>query len=93
MTNDQSSSRTAIAMQYNPESDYAPRVTAVGKGRLADEIINLAISRNIPIHHDPHLADMLSSVDYGDYIPPSLYTVVAEVLAYVYRIQQKNMGA
>ena len=83
--------RKAIAMQYNPEKDIAPRVTAIGKGHLADQIIALAKSRNIPIQNDPHLAEALAKVDYGQYIPPELYTVVAEILAYVFRIQRKTM--
>ena len=78
-------------MTYNPEKDQAPRVTAIGKGYVADQIIALARSRNIPIHHDPFLADSLAEVDFGGYIPPDLYTVVAEILAFIYRINQKKV--
>ena len=90
MTEEQNS-RKAIAMEYNPEKDLAPRVTAIGKGHMADQIIALAKSRNIPIQNDPLLADALAKVDYGQYIPPELYSVVAEILAYVYRVQRKTM--
>jgi len=91
MGENNTSSKKAIAMEYNPEKDQAPRVTAIGKGLVADQIIALARSRNIPIHHDPYLVDSLAEVDFGGYIPPDLYTVVAEILAFIYRINQKKV--
>lgn len=90
MTSNQPSPNNAIALEYNPEQDAAPRVIAIGKGHLADRIVSLARSHNIPIHHDPVLAETLSQVSFGEPIPPALYQVVAEILAYVYRISSRR---
>ena len=84
--------RRAIALEYNPDQDLAPRVTAVGENILAEQIISLARSQQIPIHEDPFLADALAQVEVSETIPPELYALVAEILAYVYRINQKIAG-
>ena len=79
----------ATALGYNPEKDLAPRVLASGRGEIAQKIIALANANQIPVCEDSILTAALAGVDVGDLIPPELYFVVAEVLAYVYRIQQK----
>lgn len=72
----------AIALNY----DYvdSPSVIATGQNELAEEIIRLAKEHDIPIHHDPDLAVLLSQLDLHEHIPESLYYVVAEVLAFAY---------
>ena len=92
MDDQKSSSQKAIALQYNPDQDHAPRVTAVGKNKLAEEIISLARTEGIPIHQDPFLTEALAQVSISDYIPPELYSLVAEILAYVFRIQQQRFS-
>lgn len=82
--------RKAIALEYHPGEDAAPRVTAIGRDHLADRIVNLAQSQNIPIHRDPFLADALGKVRISETIPPDLYVLVAEILAFVYRIHQQR---
>jgi flagellar biosynthesis protein len=74
--------KTAIALSYDPE-DSAPRIIATGKGYLADKILHVAEETHIPVHKDEKLAGTLSKLDIGDYIPPELYEVVAEVLLFV----------
>ncbi|MFZ5808668.1 MAG: EscU/YscU/HrcU family type III secretion system export apparatus switch protein [Chloroflexota bacterium] len=81
----------ATALGYNPEKDEAPRVLASGKGVIAEQIIAVAKANNIPIREDPLLAEALARVDIGETIPPELYALVAEVLAYIYRVQQKKV--
>ncbi len=76
----------AAALQYENGKDMAPKVVASGYGRVAEEIIALARKNNIPIYDDPALAAALSTVDVGAEIPPEMYLVVAEVLAYIYRV-------
>lgn len=83
---------SATALGYDPQQDSAPRVLASGQGVIAEQIIALARSEGIPIREDPLLAAALASVDIHDTIPPELYAVVAEVLAYIYRIQKKHRG-
>lgn len=83
--------KTAVALTYNPD-EHAPKIIATGKGYLADKIINKATDSNIPIHKDEELANTLSRLDIGEFIPPELYDVVAEILVFVDdmdRIQSK----
>ena len=75
--------KKAIALQYEPETDNAPKVIASGEGYLAEKIIEKAISSDIPLHKDEKLAESLSSLDIGETIPPELYSVVAEILVFV----------
>ena len=78
----------AIALRYIAEKENAPRVIAKGKGWLAEQILELAKENNIPIHKDTDLAEVLIKLDLGELIPPELYKVVAEVLAYIYKINK-----
>lgn len=81
--------RRAVAMAYDPAHDDAPVVTAVGQGAVAEEIIRRAREAGVPVTEDPRLAAVLSQVDVGQAIPPELYAVIAEVLAYVYRLEER----
>lgn len=75
--------KKAIALQYEPETDNAPKVIATGEGYLAEKIIEKAAEANVPLHKDEKLADSLSSLEIGETIPPELYSVVAEILIFV----------
>jgi flagellar biosynthesis protein len=83
--------RQAIALGYDPEKDEAPRVLAAGKGLIAEQILQTAQQHGILIREDPLLTAALSLVDLGAVIPPELYELVAEVLAYVYRLQKRQV--
>ena len=74
--------KTAVALNYDP-NEPAPKVIATGRGYLADKIIMKAQEEQIPIHQDAKLASSLSALDIGEYIPPELYEVVAEILVFV----------
>jgi flagellar biosynthesis protein len=76
----------ALALKYQPKSDNAPRVTAKGKGKVAEKIIEIAKKNNIYIYNDPDLIEILSQLDINDEIPPDLYIVAAELLAFVYSL-------
>jgi flagellar biosynthesis protein len=76
----------AAALQYERGEDPAPRVVARGQGLVAGQILDLARKHGIPIHEDPTLVDVLSRLDVDEHIPPELYVVVAELLAFIYRI-------
>ncbi len=83
--------KTAVALEYEP-GDQAPKVVATGQGILAEKIIDVAEEANVPIHKDAKLARSLSILDIGEYIPPELYSIVAEILVFVDsmdRIQNK----
>jgi len=81
--------RQAVAISYDPNQNDAPVVTAVGQGLVAEEIIRRAREAGVPITEDARLATVLSQIDVGQMIPPELYVVVAEVLAYVYRLEDR----
>ncbi len=74
--------KTAVAVTYNP-GEEAPKIVAAGKGVVAERIIEKAISANVPVHEDKKLAQTLSKLEIGDFIPPELYEVVAQVLIFV----------
>lgn len=84
---DNKKKKTAVALSYDPE-DTAPKIIATGKGKLAERIIDKAREADIPIHEDEVLADTLSRLELGSYIPPELYEVVAEVLVFVDRMDK-----
>ena len=80
---------SAAALAYDQTRDSAPKVVAAGSGKLAEQIIALAKENGIPTYEDPVLVACLQAIDVGAEIPPELYRVVAEVLAYVYRVSQR----
>ena len=86
---------TATAIGYEPGEDTAPVVLASGRGKIAEQILLIAREKNIPIHEDEILANTLAKININDVIPPELYTVVAQVFAYIYRVRKhisRNMG-
>lgn len=74
--------KAAVALSYSSD-ETAPKVIASGYGYLADKIIDKAQEEDVPIHKDSKLANTLSKLDVGEYIPPELYSVVAEILVFV----------
>lgn len=86
MTDDKPT-KSATALQYEGKS--APTVTAKGHGELADEIIALAREHGILVHQDNELSKLLSQLELGEKIPPQLYIVIAELIAFSYVMQGK----
>jgi len=78
----------AIALLY--DGTNAPRVTAKGRGELADRIVQLAEQHGIPLEGDPELAAILSQIPLGKDIPESLYRAIAEVIGFAYLISGKR---
>ncbi|MDO9105647.1 MAG: EscU/YscU/HrcU family type III secretion system export apparatus switch protein [Methylovulum sp.] len=81
-----------IAIALNYDGSQAPRVTAKGRGKTAEQIIGLAQEHNIPLHTDVVLVEVLSKVPLGDQIPRELYLAVAEVIAFAYLLSGKRPG-
>ncbi|MTV47693.1 FhlB domain-containing protein [Heliobacillus mobilis] len=79
----------AVALKYNPAVDDVPKVIATGQGHLARRILEVAKEKDIPIHEDPTLVNLLAKLDLGSEIPPELYRMVAEVLAFIYRLDRR----
>lgn len=82
--------KRAVALEYDPDVDSAPKVVATGRGVIAEKILEIARENHLPIRDDPILADALAQVDLYEVIPPELYSVVAEVFAFVYRLREKK---
>ncbi len=82
MVEEEKKRKQAIAIQYNPD-EVAPKILASGTGIIADKIIEKAKSSDVPLYEDNKLANTLSKLDIGEYIPPELYSIVAEILVFV----------
>lgn len=82
----------AVALKYAP-GDSAPKVVAKGRGLIAEEIIARAREHGVFVHESPELVTLLSQVDLDDRIPPTLYVAVAELLAWLYQVEQKGVGS
>ncbi len=80
---------TAVALAYR-EGQIAPKVVAKGRGLIAEEIIKRAKEAGIYVHESSELVSLLMQVDLDDRIPPQLYVAVAELLAWLYRLDQKG---
>jgi len=79
----------AAALRYDPQQDGAPVVTAAGRGELAGLIRKLAQTHNVPVYEDAGLAQTLYKLGVNNQIPSELYEVVAQILVFVARIDQK----
>ncbi|MGE4338469.1 MAG: EscU/YscU/HrcU family type III secretion system export apparatus switch protein [Pigmentiphaga sp.] len=77
--------RTAVALSYR-EGDQAPRVVAKGYGVLAETIQRTAREHGLYVHESPELVGLLMQVDLDSHIPPQMYQAVAELLAWLYRL-------
>ncbi len=81
--------KKAAAIRY-AKDDTVPKVTAIGKGIIAEKIINTAKKNNIPLFKDDSLVDTLSILEPGSEIPPELYEIVAEILVFICHIDAKR---
>jgi flagellar biosynthesis protein len=79
----------AVALKYETEKDSAPRVVAKGRDVIAEKIIETARAHNVPLYEDKNLVQVLEALDLDTEIPPELYRAVAEVLAFIYRLNAK----
>jgi flagellar biosynthesis protein len=86
------SGREAVALAHDPAGDTLPRITAKGRGKLAEELIRLALEHHIPIKYDPDLVEVLSRLDEGANIPENVYVAVAELLSFIYHVNQEFLG-
>ena len=78
--------KSAVALAYS-QTDAAPRVVAKGRGLIAEQIITRAREHGVYVHESPELVSLLLQVDLDQRIPPQLYLAVAELLAWIYRLE------
>jgi flagellar biosynthesis protein len=81
--------KNAVAIKYS-EGDHAPKIIAKGKNRLADLIVKIALENDVVIEEHRLLSEALMQFDVGEYIPEEMYEIVAQILAYVYRVVGKR---
>ena len=80
----------AAAVAYQADRDRAPRVTASGRGLVAEKILEAAREAGVPVREDSALAEILSRLDPGEEIPPETYRALAEILVFLYRLDRTS---
>ena len=86
------SRQIAVALSYRPTSaDDAPKVVASGRGKTAQQILELAFAQGVRVREDPDLAEILAAVEIDSVIPLSAFIAVAEILGYVYRANNQSI--
>lgn len=81
--------KAAVALGYDPQQDAAPKVLAAGQGEIARLIEEAARAHGVPVHQDHPLAQALVRLEVGAQIPPELYRAVAELLAFLYKLESE----
>jgi len=82
----------AVALAYNGH-DSAPKVVAQGRGLIAQAIIKRAKENGVFVHESEDLVGLLMQVELDQHIPPQLYLAVAELLAWLYRLEHGEIPA
>lgn len=82
----------AVALAYHG-NESAPRVVAQGRGMIAQAIIKHAKEHGVFVHESEDLVGLLMQVELDQYIPPQLYLAVAELLAWLYRLEHGEIPA
>ena len=88
-SDDSGSRRVAAALAFDPEKDSVPTIKAVGQGQMARKIIETAKENDVPVVKDESLAESLATLNIGQAIPPELYEVVARLLIFISKLDQK----
>ncbi|PLY12055.1 MAG: flagellar protein FhlB [Sedimenticola sp.] len=78
----------AVALLY--DGNNAPRITAKGRGAVAERIFAIAENHGIPLENDPELAAILAQIPLGDEIPENLYRAIAEIIAFAYMLSGRT---
>ena len=81
-------SKKTVGISYTPGEERAPRVVAKGQRKVAEEILALAKKHGVPVYNDPEVVELLYTLELTQEIPEELYRVVAEILSFVYRLDQ-----
>ncbi|HLR43088.1 MAG TPA: EscU/YscU/HrcU family type III secretion system export apparatus switch protein [Pseudogracilibacillus sp.] len=82
--------KKAAALSYDQMKDISPKVSALGQGIVAENIIDIAKENDIPILEDASLVEILSTLNVNDAIPDELFEAVAEVFAFVYHLDKNS---
>ena len=80
----------AAALEYDTGKDAAPRLTAKGRGAIAEKIIALAKENKITLYEDADLVEILEKLEVDQEVPLELYAVVAEVFSFLYHTGKRS---
>ena len=80
-----------MALSYKSEKDRAPKITAKGKGLVAEKIIALARAHGVPLKDDPDLVEVLSGLEIDKEIPADLYKAIAEIFVFIYQVNKTSI--
>jgi flagellar biosynthesis protein len=82
----------AVAVDYKPQgTNDLPRVSASGRGKVAERILKLAFASGVKVREDADLAQVLAAVEVDSVIPLEAFMAVAEILAYVYKANRTDL--
>ena len=84
--------RKAVALRYDVNKNKAPEVIASGQGLLAEEILKIANDSQVPFYKHRELVESLVRLPLGSEIPPQFYELVAQILAFVLRLDEEHGG-
>lgn len=76
---------TAVALKDGDEKGDIPVISAAGRGKIAEQILQLAYDNGIKVRTDADLAEILAKIELESPIPSEAFMAVAEILSYVYR--------
>ncbi|MCL2791065.1 MAG: EscU/YscU/HrcU family type III secretion system export apparatus switch protein [Desulfobulbus sp.] len=89
MTDERGKKKRAVALLYDPKKGTAPKVVASGTNLIAEKIIAAAAEAGVHIKEDPDLVALLAKIPIGGEIPAELYQTIAEILAFVYAVNNR----
>ncbi|WP_051553519.1 EscU/YscU/HrcU family type III secretion system export apparatus switch protein [Desulfobulbus elongatus] len=93
MAEERGKGKRAVALLYDPKKGDAPKVVASGANLIAEKIIATAAAAGVHIKEDPDLVEVLAKIPVGEEIPAELYQTIAEVLAFVYTVNNRYKTA
>lgn len=81
--------KKAAALSYDVNKEHAPKLSASGKGYIAENIIEKAKEHSVPIQEDASLVELLAELNINETVPEEIYQAVAEVFAFIYRSDKR----
>ena len=82
-----------VALRHKSDADSAPGIVAKGRGDIGQRILEVAKKHDIPVRQDPDLLELLTVCEVGEEIPVELYSAVAQLSAYLYRLNEDRRAA
>ncbi|NBT05197.1 MAG: hypothetical protein EBS54_00115 [Betaproteobacteria bacterium] len=88
-SNPSKTAQQAVALAYQSHA-IAPRIIAKGTGLIAELILDKAKRAGIPLKAEPELISVLMQLEVDEFIPPTLYAVIAEILVWAYSLDPER---